>query len=291
MRELLLLAAVVTGGSTSASAQRSAEQEVRTFLAAYDSAVMQRDTAFLARALSAEYVLTGASGRKSEREQVLRFYARERAAPSYRRISLQHDNVIIRVVGRMALVTNDYTARTSPVDAPNDEPEVTRGRHTGVFEKRDGRWVVLAEQDTEQPHDDSTMVRQVTNAGRQFYELTQRLSSGRDSASLEQRGDLAVFARLLADDFICTCGNGGTTGKAQELARVMDGRRKLESVRLLQHAVVAIDNNSAVETGEVRIVGQDEDLRIDVLLRFTKTWVSWGHGWQIIAQHLSVARE
>lgn len=52
--------------------------------------------------------------------------------------------------------------------------------------------------------------------------------------------------------------------------------------------MVAIDNNAAVERGKVRLSGTDGNQRIDHIVLYTNTWVSWGHGWQIIAAHLSV---
>jgi len=81
----------------------------------------------------------------------------------------------------MAVVTNDYTSQTTPID----EPDTYTGRHTGVFEKRNGRWMVIAE-DTEEIHDDKLMERQVAKAGRDYNELIKRLRSGRSSAELER---------------------------------------------------------------------------------------------------------
>ena len=292
MHKLLLVAVFTIGAPCAAVAQRStSEGEVRAFLAAYDRALGARDIAFLERALADDYVLTGESGRKSDRAQVLEYYARQRDTPSYRRISLTHENVVVRAVGTMAVVTNDYTSQTTPVDAPAAEPETVKGRHTAVFEKRNGRWMVIAEQDTEQPHDDKLIERQVARIGREYYELMERLGNGRRYADLETSGDLAAFSRLLTDEFTCACGNGGITRKAQELERYKSSRIKLDSVELLEQSVVAIDNNAAVESAKVRYVGTEAGQRIDIIKRYTTTWVNWGRGWQIIAQHTSVVED
>jgi ketosteroid isomerase-like protein len=292
MHKLLTIASLIVVSPFAVAAQSSrAEQEVRTFLAEYDKAVAGRDIAFLERVLPNDYVFTGESGRKSDRAQVLKFFMQQREKPSYRMISLKHENVIVRAVGNMAVVTNDYTSQTTPIDAPNAEPATYKGRHTGVFEKRNGRWMVIAEQDTEQMHDDKLMERQVAKAGRDYNDLMKRLRSGRSYAELEKGGDIATLTRLLADEYTCTCGDGEMTRKAQELESYKSSRIKLESAELLEQSVLAIDNNAAVETGKVRYVGTDAGERIDITKRYTKIWVSWSRGWQIVAHHSSLVKD
>lgn len=264
---------------------------MRDFVADYDKAVASRDIAFLERIMPHDYVFTGASGRKSDREQVLKFFARERDKPSSRMVSLKHENVVVRVVGNMAVVTNDYTSQTTPTDAPDAEPSTYRGRHTGVFEKRNGRWMVIAEQDTEQMHDDKLIERQVTNAGRDYNELIKRLRSGRTYAQLESRGDIAALSGSLADEYTCTSVDGRIISKTQELERYKATQMKLDSAELSEQKVLAIDNNAAIETGKVRYVGTDAGKRIDITKRYTTTWVFWGRGWQIVAQHFSPVKD
>jgi ketosteroid isomerase-like protein len=284
---VLLLSALATVG-----AQRSrTEDEVRLFVTAYDSAVAARDIAFLTQAIATDYVLTGAGGRKSDRTSVLAYYAQQRVQPSYRIISLKHDNIVVRAVSNMAVVTNDYVSETMPVDAPTAEPETTKGRHTGVFAKRNGRWLVIAEQDTEEPHDAKTIERQVAKSGRDYYELMRRLRNGRPYAALEQSGDIASLSRMLTDAFSCTCGDTTITRKPQALGQYASGQVTLDTIELLEQSVVAIDNNAAVESGKVHYVGRDGARRIDIVKRYTTAWVSWGQGWQIVAQHVSPAND
>ena len=150
MQKLLAILALTVVSPIAIAAQSSrVEQEVRAFLVEYDKAVATRNIAFLERVLPGDYVFTGASGRKSDRAQVLKFFTQERDKPSSKMISLKHENVVVHAVGNMAVVTNDYISQTTPIDAPNAEPSTYKGRHTGVFEKRNGRWMVIAEQDTE----------------------------------------------------------------------------------------------------------------------------------------------
>lgn len=291
--ERLLAIAILIGASPFAVQAQStgAEQEVRDFIAEYDKAVANRDIAFLERVMPDDYVFTGASGRKSDRAQVLKFFAQEKNNPSYRMTSLKHENVVVRAVGNMAVVTNDYTSQTTPVDAPDAEPATYTGRHTGVFEKRNGRWMVIAEQDTEQMHDDKLMERQVTKAGRDYNDLVTRLSNGRTYAELEKSGDLAALRRVLFDEYTCTCGDETISGKVEEIERYKSSRITLKSAELSNQKVLAIDNSAAIETGELRYVGTNESQPIAFTKRYTTVWVSWGRGWQIVAHHFSLIND
>lgn len=286
-----IAALLLISPSAVAAQATSAEQEVRAFLREYDKAVANRDIAFLERVLPGDYVFTGASGRKADRAQVLKYFAQERASPSYRMVALRHENVVVRVVGDMAVVTNDYTSRTTPVAAPDAEPDSNSGRHTGVFEKRDGHWMVIAEQDTEQIHDDKLMERQVTKAGRDYNELLKRLQNGRSYAELDRDGDIGALTRVLSEEYVGTSTNGELARKTQELDRYRSNQVRLVSADLLDQQVLAIDNNAALETGTVRYVGTNDGEAFVIITRYTATWVSWGReGWQVVARHSSVAR-
>ena len=263
------------------------EREVRAFLDEYDKAVLARDIPFLERVLPDDYVMTTTSGRGVDRAGVLAFFTRERDRPSSRMVSLKHEHVVVRAVGNMAVVTNEYTSQTTPIDAPHAEPDIYVGRHTKVLEKRDGRWVVIAEQDTEQPRDVAVMERQLQRAAREHHELLERLWSGRSYADLQAGGELTALTRVLADEYIGTDEKGVVTNKTQALADMTSGRVRLTAAELTNHHVFAIDNSAAVETGMVRYVGSKAGAPFETTQRFSRTWVSWSHGWQIVAQHTS----
>lgn len=263
------------------------EREVRAFLEEYDKAVLARDISFLERVLPDDYVMTTASGRRADRAEVLAFFTRERDRPSSRMVSLKHEHVVVRAVGHMAVVTNDYTSQTTPIDAPHAEPDTYVGRHTKVLEKRDGRWMVIAEQDTEQPRDVAVMERQLRRAALEHHGLLQRLWSGRSYADLQAGGEITALTRVLADEYIGTDANGAVTTKTQALAGFTSERVRLTAAELTHHNVFAIDNSAAVETGMVRYVGSNAGAPFDTTLRFTRTWVSWSNGWQIVAEHTS----
>ena len=292
MKKLFASATLIIVSTFTAIAQISKdEQEVRGFLAEYDKAVSSRDIAFLERVLPEDYVYTGASGRMSDRTRVLNFFKRQRDKPTSRTHSLRHDNVNVRVVGKMAVVTNDYTSETTPIDSPDAEPQTNKGRHIVVFEKRNGRWMVIAEQDTEQVHDDKLMEQQVLKAGREYNALMKRLKSGRSYAELEKSGDIAALKRLLADEYTYTSRDGEIFSKAEDLEGYKTNQIKLESAELLEQKVRVIDNNTAVETGKIRYVGTNAGQPFDITKRYTTTWINWGERWQIMADHTSAVKQ
>ena len=152
MKKLIAVGALTLVSCFAAVAQNNAgEAEVRGFMIEYDKAIADRNIAFLEAVLAEDYIYTGANGRGTDRAGVLAFFRRTKEKPRSRTVSLVHDNIKARVVGDMAVVTNDYMSKTVPIDAPESEPQTTRGRHMVAFEKRRGRWMVIAEQDTEQP--------------------------------------------------------------------------------------------------------------------------------------------
>jgi ketosteroid isomerase-like protein len=289
MRRLFAIAILIFISPFPSAGQSSKEEaEFRAFLAEYDKAVVTRDIGFLERVIPEDFVFTGASGKLSVRAQVLAFFTKERDKPSHRFNSLKHENVSVHVANNMAVVTNDYTSETTPIESPNAEPAITKGRHTGVFEKRRGRWMVIAEQDTEQPNDDKVPMRQVTAAGRAYNELLARLTNGRSYTELAASGDIAMLKLQLADDYIATNAEGKILTKVDELEsyKATSGRRT-ESATLLEQHVLAVDNNTAVETGKVKSVETTAGVRSESITQYTTTWVSWGAGWQIIARHAS----
>jgi ketosteroid isomerase-like protein len=191
----------------------------------------------------------------------------------------------------MAVVTNDYTSQTTPIDSPDAEPETNKGRHTVVFEKRGGRWLVIAEQDTEQPRDDKLMEQQVLKAGREYNELMKRLKSGRSYSELEKSGDLAALNRMLANEYTYTSRDGELSSKAEDLEGYKTNQIKIETADFLEQKVRVIDNGSAVETGKIRYVGTNAGKPFDITKRYTTTWVFWGERWQIIADHTSMVKQ
>jgi ketosteroid isomerase-like protein len=267
------------------------EQEVRAFIDEYGKAITSRDIAFLERATPDDYVYTGPSGKMTNRTQALKYHKQQRDKPDYKLISREHLNVKVHVVGNMALVTNDWISVTSPIDSTNAEPTTYKGRYTGVFEKRNGRWMVIAEHDSEQPHDDKLMVQQVLKAGREYNELMKRLKSGRSFAELEKSGDIAALNLLLADEYTYTSRDGEISNKAEDLESYKTNQIKIESADFLEQKVRTIDYSTAIETGKIRYVGTNAGKPFDITKRYTTTWVFSDGRWQIAADHTSAVKQ
>lgn len=266
------------------------EQELRSFLIEYDKRVGSRDVEYLTRAMADEYVYTGPNGKMANREEALAHFKRQRDNPTSKRISLKHDNVTVHVVGDMALSTHDWTAQTASSDAMDSELVTDRGRYTGVFEKRNGRWMVIAEHDSEQIYDDEWMVSRVLQASREYNRVIERIRSRRSYTEVQQSESIAALSRFLADEYTYT-GSDGTFLDKDKATEQYTSALVTQTAEYLEQKIRTIGNGLAVETGKVRYIGTNADLAFDTTQRFTRTWALYDGRWQITADHMSVVRE
>lgn len=275
--------------TTIASGQnQTPEQEFRSFLIEHEKRVASRDIEYLERAFADDYVYTSPNGRMTNREGALTHFKRQRDKPTSKRISLKHDNVNVHVVGNMALSTHEWTSQTAPVDAPDVEPITDRGRYTGVFEKRNGRWMVLAEHDSEQIYDDKWMVSGVLQASREYNRVIERLQGGRSYGEVQQSAGIAALSRLLADEYTYTGSDGAFLNKDQAKEQYKTSPIAIQNAEYLEQKVRTIGNGMAVETATIRYIGTKADLAFDTTQRHTRTWAFYDGRWQITADHTSV---
>lgn len=291
MRHLTTILTVFVCSFAAFAQTGKGEQEVRVFIDEYAKAVTSRDLPFLERATADDYVYTGPNGTTSDRTQALKYHERQRERPSYKLISREHLNVKVRVVGDMALVRHDWISVTSPVDSTGVEPTTDKGRYTGVFEKREGRWMVIAEHDSELIYDDKWMTSAVVKAGREYNELIKRLKSGRSYAELERSGDIAALNRTLADEYTYTSRDAEFFNKAQDLESFKTNKIKLDSAEFLEQNVRSIGNGAAIETGKIRYIGKNSGKPFDITKRYTTTWAFYDGRWQITADHTSAVKQ
>ncbi|MGB5036365.1 MAG: nuclear transport factor 2 family protein [Blastocatellia bacterium] len=292
MKYLSTLIAMFLALPFAAFAQDSkGDQEVRDFIAEYERAVASRDLAFLERVMPDDYVYSGPSGKMTTRAQALTYFREQREKPAYKSHSLEHLNVKVHVVNNMALVTNDWISVISANDSTNTAPTTYVGRHTGVFEKRNGCWMVIAEHDSEKPYDDKWMVEGLAKAGREYNELTRRLRSGRSYAELESAGDIASLNRTLAEEYTYTSRDGTISSKAQVVESYKTHQIIIESAEVLEHNARTIENGAAVETGKIRYVGTSAGRPFDITERYTTTWAFYDGRWQITANHASAVKQ
>ena len=279
--------ALITLTSTTRGQARTTEQEVRSFLAEYDKGVASRDIKYLERVIADDYTYTGPNGKMTTRDRALRHFKYQRDHPDNTRISLKHVNVTVHGVGNMALVTHDWIAQTASSDTTNPEPTTDRGRYTGVFEKRNGRWLVIAEHDSEQIYDDEWMVSGVQRAARQYNLVIQRLQSGRTYRALQETGDITVLERLLADDYSYTGPDGVFLNKAQSIEALKTASVSIKDVAYLEQHVRTIGNGVAIETGKIKYHRTSGGVESDTIQRHTRTWAFYDGRWQITANHVS----
>lgn len=292
MKKLPTIIVTIFVSAFVAFAQNSkGEQEVRAFIDEYGKAITSRDIAFLERATSDDYVYTGPSGKMTNRMQALKYHKQQRDKPDYKLISREHPNVKVHVVGKMALVTNDWISVTLPIESTNAEPTTYKGRYTGVFEKRNGRWMVIAEHDSERPPDDKLMTAGLVKAGREYNELMKRLKSGRSYAELEKSGDIAALNRTLADEYTYTSRDGEFFNKTQDMESYKTNQIKLVSAEILEQNVRTIENNAGVETGKIRYIGTNAGKPFDITKRYTTAWAYYDGRWQITADHTSAVKQ
>jgi hypothetical protein len=174
---------------------------------------------------------------------------------------------------------------------PNAEPHTDTGRFTIFYERRGGKWLVVAEHSSEKNHDPKQMEQQVLKAGRGYFELMKRLNAGRIYSELEESGEIAALNRLFADEFTYTSPNGEVFNKAEELQAHRNNRSKVTSAELSEQKVRVISNYSAVETGKIRYIGATAGKSFDITKRYTTTWIWRDFRWQIVADHGSAVKQ
>jgi uncharacterized protein (TIGR02246 family) len=243
--------------------------------ASLDQAFLKNDIAVFERVFADDYVYSNPYGKMFNRTQNLEELRKEAANPNYKVLTATSDNVKVRVFGNTALVTGNWFATTAPRNDANAEPHKDMGRYTGVYEKRNGKWLLIAEHFSEAPHDKKVMEAQVLKMGQEY---TQAIKN-QDAAAVE---------RLLADEYLFTNEKGKVKNKAEDLAGYKINPVKFEIFEISDQKVRVIGNGAAVETGTVRFKGTDKDNKsFDGSERYTTTWIWRDMRWQIVSDHVS----
>ncbi|MEO5858495.1 MAG: nuclear transport factor 2 family protein [Pyrinomonadaceae bacterium] len=251
------------------------QQEILKIHEALDKAFISKDIAYFENVLAADYVYSDPQGKSLSRAENLAQFKKEFADTSMKLISSSTENPKVKVSGNMALVTADWNftgARTTPFET---EPHTDRGRYTGVYEKSNGKWMLVAEHFSEAPHDRKLMEQEVIKASEAYTE------------ALRKR-DKAGFERLLADDYMFTSEDGKTRNRSEDIAHMTAGDTTFESVGTADRKVRVIGNSAAVETGIWKAKGTNKGKAFDETGRYTTTW-AWRSGrWQIVSDHTSL---
>ena len=273
MRKSIYIAAIVLTLSLASHAQNPAEQEILKIHAGLDNAFIKKDLAFFETVMAPDYVYSDPQAKMMDRAGNIDQLKKEWANTTYRAIAATTENPKVKIMGNTALITSDWTFR-SVGTSPGSEEHLDRGRYTGVYEKRDGKWMLVAEHFSEAPHDRKLMEQQVMKAGLEYA----RIIKNQDAAGIEQ---------LLADDYMFTNESGKVKNKAEDIAEYKKGETKIEVADVTDQKVRVIGNGSAVETGTFHVKGTNKGKAFDTTERYTTVWVWRGGRWQVVADHVS----
>ena len=264
-----------------------AEQEILRIHKGLDQAFLKNDVAYFERHFAPDYIYSNNFGKLISRAENIEYFRTLGANGAFKVIANSTDDVKVRVNGNAALVTANWTTTVLPNGDPNAKPHTDKGRYTGFYEKRGGKWLVVAEHSSELEHDRKVMEQQVLEAGRGYNDLMNRLKSGRDYAELVKQGDIAALERLLTNEYQYTSREGEVSNKPQDLESYKTIQIKDYSAELLEQKVRVVGNTSAVETGTVRYKGVNKGVPFELTKRYTTTWVWRDFRWQIVADHAS----
>jgi len=258
--------------------QSAAEQEILKIHAGLDQAFVKQDIAYFERVFADDYVYSDPYGKARDRTENLAELRKEWAEARYKVVSSTSENPKVRVVGTTALVTAGWTFTAAWPNIANAEPHTDRGRYTGYYEKRDGKWMLVTEHFSEAPHDRKLMEQQVMKAGLEY-------------AQIIKRQDAAAIEHLMADEFTFIDHDGTMKNKAEEVADYKKGETKIEVADITDQKVRIIGNGAAIETGTFHVKGTNKGKAFDSTELYTTVWVWRGGRWQVASDHVSAVKK
>lgn len=270
-----MILAIAVAAIVTASAQNNPEQELLQIISDYDKAYLNRDAGFFNKILADDYFYSGSTGETQTKAQAIEELKKMKASTSRQMTEMRSENVTARVVGNTGIVTGAWVA-TGTEDG--SEPHTDRGRFTTIFEKRNGKWLVVTEHVSENQHDRKLMEQQVMKAGQAYNEML-------------KRNDIAGIERTLAANYIYTTSFGAVTTREQEIARHKGGKIKFEIAEATDQKVRVIGNGAAVETATIRVKGTNEGKPFDETERYTTTWIWRDNRWQIVSDHTTTIKK
>ncbi|MGH6875956.1 MAG: nuclear transport factor 2 family protein [Rhizomicrobium sp.] len=133
-------AAVAMAGSAAAADMSATQQKLIDIEAAWSKAVVANDTAALSRIVADDWTAQNDSGKITDRAQMIADVKSGKSTAS----SMTNRDEHVRVMGDIAIV-----------QGADDEKSMDHGKDTSgaytwmdVFEKRDGKWVAIASQNS-----------------------------------------------------------------------------------------------------------------------------------------------
>ncbi len=273
--KLMLLLIAFTAATTFAQ-NTKAEQEVLKVNSDYDKAILEGDISFHEKLLAPEYVSYNPDGSSRNRSEVLEGLKKQKTAPTFKTSAVTSNDVKVKVSGNLAVVTGGWKATSSSMEA-DAVPHTDLGRYTVVFEKRNGRWLLLSDHATEKIHTPEELEPDLRKASDDFDKAFETKNA-------------AMFEKLLADDFTHTNETGRVTNKKDEIAN-MTSPDLVFTTSKAEDKKFRIHRNSAVETGRYTATGTNKGEPFSESGRYTSSWFYKNGKWQMAADHISVILE
>jgi ketosteroid isomerase-like protein len=104
----------------------------------------------------------------------------------------------------------------------------------------------------------------------------------REWANAGPKKDVAVYQRILADDFIGQWSDGSSSNKAETIADLASSHDQYEAVEM-KDVNIRIYNETAVVTGTFYEKSRLGGVDATGLYRFTDVWVKKADQWQVVA--------
>jgi len=275
MRTLTITTIAILAFAITAAAQSQDEQQIMKIHLGLEQAFIKGDPAPFEAAMASNYTFSGPSGRSQTREEMFKELRDEIAKPTAKNISEASDNIKIRVLGDTAYVTSGWTSVSQSL-GEGTEPHTDHGQYTGIYEKMDGKWMLVREAFTEAQHDRKLQEAEVLKASDAF-----------DTAMRSR--DKAAYERMLHADYIYTSEDGKLVTRAEDMAHFAD--MTITSMETSDKKVRITGNSSAVETGMFHAIGSYKGKPFDETGRYTTTWIWKDLRWQVIADHNSLIKK
>ena len=249
------------------------EQEIRDLLAQYDEAAMKNDIGFFEANVAPEYHIATSQGGFENRENILKYIKEDIENPKYKLVSLKSDSINVHFIGNAAVVSGKWLSTTQAMDDPNPVMHDDEGRYTSILEKRDGKWMMVAEHVTEKPHDKNKIETELKAASESY-----------DKGLMAK--DKALFENLFADDYASTGQEGKLTNKEDEINQMMSSDLVFLTSKT-DDKNFRVYKNTAVETGRFSATGSYKGEPFSEVGRYTTTWVYRDGKWKIVSDHTS----
>ena len=275
-KSIKILFFIIACASITYAQNTKAEQEVLKINSDYDKAILAGDLAFHEKLLAPEFISYDPDGSLKNRTQVLERIKKQKAAPTFKPIAVTSNDVKVKVSGNLAVVTGESKNTSSSMEA-DAVPHTNQGRYTVVFEKRDGRWLLISDHATQKTHTPEELEPELRKASDEFDKAFETKNT-------------AMFEKLLADDYIHTNVNGQVRNRKDQIANMISPNLVFTSNKA-DDKKFRIYRNSAVETGRYTATGTYKGKPFSETGRYTSTWFYRNGKWQMAADHASIIQK